>query len=667
MRVEDFDNDELNDDKLTNDEWVEKYTKEYFAKKREEKAAKKKVYPRRNTSQSVSPIKLPMRKIAKAAIDSASHTISPFATTAATAVAKGQSLGAMDPAGLAATAGNDLLFGVPNRLSPKMRQVERDYEAAHPSAAKTARAVGTAASFAPLPFAPLGAASVGIRAAGRGIAGAAKSSPRLSHFIKGISKHQASRAALENAALGSALAAPQVLTSDNPNIGEALGLSALAGGAVGGLSHGLSKIGGGIWRRVVGRGKPERQRVLPVEYKGLEDSVGKDVIDKSINENIPLVRLLDAKNSGFFKGRAIKTPENLETFKELREASNLGMPETFKREAIDPYLNSENVDTRVARITAQGQRRAAPFYKRTENLEVKSPELLRELSQANPINKIAMKYRAGSPNYRNLKANGYNVGLLNAVKKDLDDKYLKNQKFGNISENIEIIEPARRKALEIIDKVTPLHKRGREISQKYLSNYEQGRRGQEFLNRDNYADWNNFNETNPLKGLTDSQARTFKSGVGSNLYKESQQIATNDTRLNNLNKLRSPAQRKRMNALLGEKTAQKFYDKVDDLIKEQKGYNYISPVSEGIKSAENPRSFTTLARLVKSPFRLMSYTVDKLAKPALPKEYVSILGSSSTLKSLKDRAAKSYDTHQLSSDILRNPAFRWLNLQSNRY
>jgi hypothetical protein len=246
----------------------------------------------------------------------------------------------------------------------------------------------------------------------------------------------------------------------------ALAIAACGGALAGGLSHGLSKMGGGLWRRVVGRGSPEKQRVLPVEYKGLEDSIGKDVIDKSINENIPLVRLLDSKNSGFFKGRAIKTPENLETFKELRETSNLNMPETFKREAIDPYLHPENVDTRIARIVAQGQKCAAPFYERTANLEVESPELLRELSQSNPINKTAMKYRAGSPNYRNLKANGYNVGLLNAVKKDLDDKYLKNQKFGNISENIEIIEPARRKALEIIDKVTPFHKRGWQISQK---------------------------------------------------------------------------------------------------------------------------------------------------------------------------------------------------------
>ncbi|MDR1474124.1 MAG: hypothetical protein LBS38_00315 [Endomicrobium sp.] len=32
----------MNDDELTNDEWVEKYTKEYFAKKRDEKAALKK-------------------------------------------------------------------------------------------------------------------------------------------------------------------------------------------------------------------------------------------------------------------------------------------------------------------------------------------------------------------------------------------------------------------------------------------------------------------------------------------------------------------------------------------------------------------------------------------------------------------------------------------------
>ncbi|MDR2398917.1 MAG: hypothetical protein LBD61_00495 [Endomicrobium sp.] len=94
-----------------------------------------------------------------------------------------------------------------------MRQVERDYEAAHPSAAKAARVTGTAASFAPLPVAPLGAASAGIRAAGRAIAGTAKSSPRLSHFVNGISKHQASRAMLENAALGSAMSAPEVLTS----------------------------------------------------------------------------------------------------------------------------------------------------------------------------------------------------------------------------------------------------------------------------------------------------------------------------------------------------------------------------------------------------------------------------------------------------------------------
>jgi hypothetical protein len=566
----------------------------------------------------------------------------------------------LNPKGALATGLNEALFGLPARLNKNLENTTREYEEQYPLGSKVAKGAGFLASMA-----PFGGLNAGIRAAGRGLASAAKSGSAASHLSRMIGRSPLMQAVLENAAASTVLDTPELIDAGKRGVGDLVGqgITSAAKGAIGGaVANRLALAGGGLWRKFAGR----TPRTLPSEYRMLESHVGKDTINKSIAENKPLVRLIDVDNNKFFRRRAIQTPENIMRFRELREASNLNMPETFREEVIKPFFGRDNVDERVARLTALGRRRAAPWYEKSKSIKIENPNFLKELAASRPILKAASKYRMNAPEYSGLKSNEFNVGLLNDAKKELDNQYSSNLNRGFSNENLSIIDPARRRILDIIDSTTPLNKYGRKRAENYLKHQEQGNRGKDFLNQSEYSKWQNFDEKRPLAGISAGQKKTFLSGVGSSLYKDALAEASPDRQLRTLSDLlRSQTQRK-IGSLLAEKKAANFYGKVNDLVKEQRNFNWISPKSAGIKSSENPKSFGALARTVSRPMRALGYMFDTAANPPMPKEYVDVLSSPSTLERLRREAKIGFDSMKAGSDALKNLAYRFGPLKLRR-
>jgi hypothetical protein len=134
---------------MTKEEWMEKTDKEFWdvvypAYEAEQAARRAGGRGGRSLARESGVGGLNVPGVVSIAMRAAGRTLTPMGTSLAQAASTGKGLGALDPAGLSATAGDELFFGVPRRVSKEIEEVGRTYETRYPNEAKGAKFIGEA-------------------------------------------------------------------------------------------------------------------------------------------------------------------------------------------------------------------------------------------------------------------------------------------------------------------------------------------------------------------------------------------------------------------------------------------------------------------------------------------------------------------------------------------
>ena len=637
------------------DEELHEFNREFWAEMKAEKAAKQraKQNPKQSSSagardpersawesirDAVGSLNMPPRRVAAEAAETAAKTFFPFAVSGAESVATGKGMRSFDPAGLSATAGDELFFGLPRKLNKDIRESATKYETRYPMAAKRAKFLGEAASYTPLPVTPLSALAGGVRGAGR-LAG------KSSVLLKDLARKRWSKNALEGAALGGALGGLEAIGSpeseDNDVAGSAIG-SALVGGALGAAAPALTNFLAGVRERTFP--SLTKNKVTAWMYRGVKDNVSKEAIDRSVKEAIPLIETLDTEGTGYFGSKAAENPELRKKLKNLRGAFENNLKERTEG-AINRYISNEPVEERLARINYVGSQRARPRYAKAFEFEVSAPDDLKKLASNRKVEKAIADTLENNQDLANKYAGKkYNVEILDAAKKRLESDIdfakntFDNSKAQDLLRAADIIRNAG-------DNATTKYKEARKLAQNYLRHEDAANAGIEYANRaDKPKTWRDFRDGSPLSNLRNSgEEKSFLSGFSDSL--KDKFLRKNK----NLNMFTEAAFGEQLKNILPKSKREGFENSIDRLLRGRKNYEILATDINDFRKLGNPTPVADFTKAASGNKRWFSRMLDKVAgSRPFSAEYIDILERPEKLK----RFLREGKQKKLESDLL---------------